>query len=298
MRPILLIVLAIFVIAAAYTAYGVIMFEPQKPAPLVFNEPDPATLKTLFAESDKAPVVPLTPAQEKQTELAVQEISGAMVTYKKNIEDASTRLKATLTLLHGLIGSGQLPAFYPNVTETPGTPRRFEKLNFEPKAETTVTEFKKEIACENKDGAPFQVLIGDDSANTLTCDLTAASPVDRIFLGGPGNDIIADGVGNRVINAGSGDDTIELGRGRTILILEDGWGQDTVKADCTGAEIAEGEIPSGSAIPWTSKFTNFIALSPRIQPGAVKWEGNVLKNTVTGDTLTVETNCFTLIEPN
>lgn len=298
MRPILLIVLAIFVIAAAYTAYGVIMFEPQKPAPLVFNEPDPATLQTLFAESDKAPVVPLTPAQEKQTDLAVEEISKAIVTYKQNIEDSSIRLKATMTLLNGLIGSGQLPAFFLNVTETPGAQRSFEMLDFAPKAETTVTEFKKEIACENDSGPAFQVLIGDDSANTLTCDSKSVGRTDRIFLGGPGNDIIFDGVGNRVVDAGSGDDTIELGRGRTILILEEGWGKDTVKVDCTGAEIAQNEIPKGFAIPWTSKYTNFIALSPRIQPGVVKWEGNVLKNTATGDTLTVETNCFTLIEPN
>lgn len=298
MRPILLIVLAIFLIAGAYTAYGVFMFEPQKPAPLVFNEPDPATLQTLFADNaQEVPVLPLTPAQEKQTDDAVQRIGEAMSTYRQNEENAGLRLKATISLLNGLIASGKMPAYFLNVGDGAAA-RNFELLEINPKSEITVAELKKDIACENENGNAYQVLIGDDASNVLSCGNTPIGEGDRIFLGGPGNDSITDGTGNRIINAGSGDDVITLGRGRTILVLEDAWGKDSVTADCSGAEIPKGEIPQGFPIPWTSNFTNFIVLSPRIKTEAVSWQNNILVNSATGDTLTVDNNCFTLVRPN
>lgn len=297
MRTIIIIVLAILAIAGAYTAYGVMMFEPQKPAPLVFNEPDPATLQTLFAETDAAPAAPLTPAQQQQTTQAVQQISNAMSSYQARAEQAGTRLKGTVTLLNALIGSGKLPAYYLNATDAAFPARSYQTLNFDPKSEVSVTENKADISCQRPNAEAFHVMVGDDTDNKLTCPNTGLDGADRILLGGPGNDTITHGTGNRIVNTGSGDDVVTLGPGRSIIILEEGWGQDQLNFDCTGSEISQGEIPKDFPVPWMSKYTNFIVLSPRIQPGTTKWDGNLLTHTETGDTLRVNESCFTFIDP-
>ncbi len=293
MRIIIVLIFGILLSAALYTAYGVMTFEPQKPAPLVFKEPTPETLAQLgyYAKNEK--VSPeLTTSQQEQTSSAVAKIADAMKTYQDNAARATPRLANTLTIINGAIGSGKLPAYFLNVADAQNPDRRFETLNYDP---TSVLEVKSPQTAVTCTAAPkvTSVLIGDDGANTLGCD--TPGPGDQIFLGGPGNDTITDTAGNRIINAGSGNDTITAGPGRTILVLEDGWGQDTATVDCSGADIQANEIPANFPIPWVSKFTNFIVLSPRIEPSTVQWDGLVLKNTVTGDTLTVNENCFSVV---
>jgi len=107
--------------------------------------------------------------------------------------------------------------------------------------------------------------------------------------------MITDAVGNRVVNGGTGNDTIKLGQGRTIIVLDASWGKDTVTVDCTGAMIAQTDIPTGFSIPWIYKTENFIVLGNSINPKDVEWNGNVLTHKVTGDTLTVNQNCFTVV---
>jgi hypothetical protein len=59
--------------------------------------------------------------------------------------------------------------------------------------------------------------------------------------------------------------------------------------------VNEAEIQKGFPIPWVYKTTNFIVLGDGIDPKDVSWKDNVLTNTVTGDTLTVNQNCFTVV---
>ena len=59
--------------------------------------------------------------------------------------------------------------------------------------------------------------------------------------------------------------------------------------------INPGEVPTGFSIPWVYKTTNFIVLGNSINPKDIEWRGNVLTNKVTGDTLSVNQNCFTVV---
>ncbi len=298
MRLIVSIVLFILLAAGLYTAYGVITFEPAKPAPLVFKEPAPETLKALgiYADTKEAPGPALTEAQQAQTADAVKKISDAMTIYQDYTTRATPRLKTTIALLSAAIGSGKLPAYFLSLKDESHAARVFETLRLDPNSVLAIESPQTSLKCVKGTSSSTGVLIGDDGPNTLACaENDPTTGIDQIFLGGPGNDTIVDNSGNRIVNAGSGNDTITLGAGRSIVVLEDGWGQDSLNVDCKGAAIAQNEIPANFPVPWVSKFTNFIVLSPRIQADVVKWNGNVLTNTSTGDTLTVNENCFTLI---
>lgn len=293
MRLIVFFILAILISAGLYTAYGIMTFEPEKPTPLVFKEPDPQSLISLgILPADynaKHMKTPLTPEQKQQASLAVSKISQAMVIYQDYAKKAPPRLRETLTILNGAIGSGLMPAYFLNVKDVLRPERNFDILKFDPTSVQEVSD-SPVLSCDSK----TSVLIGNDGANTINCPSTN-SKGDQIFLGGPGDDVISDTLGDRIVNGGSGNDAITLGPGRSIIVLEGNWGHDHVTADCSGAAVAPSEIPTGFPVPWISKFTNFIVLSPRISKESVRWDGNVLTDTSTGDTLTVNENCFTLV---
>ena len=294
MRLIVIFILAIIVGAGLYTAYGVFTFEAEKPAPLVFKEPDIKDLQSLgysVGEYNAGKVeVALTPEQKQQASLAVTKIAQAMTIYQDNEKKATPRLQESLNILNGAIGSGILPAYFLNVKDVLHPERSFDTLKFNPTA-VKAAMGTAAASCDNS----TNVMIGDEADNTLSCTSTEVSG-DQIFIGGPGNDTISDTLGDRIINAGGGDDTITLGPGRNIIILEENWGKDSLTVDCSGASIAANEVPAGFAVPWVSKFTNFIVLSPRIQQDSVNWQGNILTNASTGDSLTVSENCFTLVK--
>lgn len=325
MKTVTILVILIIAVAIAYTGYGILTFEPQKPAPLVFNEPSPDTLKSLGIyeeQSAEAVNVPLTPEQQQQTNQAMDKISDAMSIYQDYAEQAGPQLKTTLALLNSAIAAGRLPAYFLTVTNAQNPRRSFETITFNPANSLNVPPQVVPTA-DNGAGAPSgnidgaapavkntapsmlacavgpagstDILLGDDTSNNLGC--TAADDVkskDQVFLGGPGDDFISDSSGNRIINPGTGNDTIKLGPGRSILVLEDGWGHDTLTVDCTGVRVGTNEIPAGFPVPWIAKTTNFIVLSPRINAASVHWRGNTLEST-NGDTLTINDNCFTLI---
>ena len=293
MRLIVLLIIAILIGAGAYTAYGILTFETEKPAPLVFQEPD---VQSLIAQgilpadySQNKNQTDLSPEQKQQANLAVQKISEAMTIYQGYANQAPARLKETINILNGAMGSGLMPAYFLNVKDVLRPQRVFDVLKFNP---TAVQEAAgaTPLECDSN----TSVMLGDDAANKLNCTSTV-SKGDQIFVGGPGGDAITDTLGDRIVNGGSGNDVITLGPGRSIIVLEENWGHDQVNIDCRGAAIDPSEIPPGFLVPWVSKFTNFIVLSPRISKDAVKWTGNVLTDTSTGDTLTVSENCFTLV---
>ena len=101
MRTIILIVFVILLVAGGYTAYGVMMFKPEMPAPLVFKEPDPATLKALgiYGEVAKTAAPKMTAEQIDQSRAAVEKIAQAIDGYRKLEDKATPRLKTTLSIL-------------------------------------------------------------------------------------------------------------------------------------------------------------------------------------------------------
>ncbi len=290
MRIVVFLLFLVILAAGLYTAYGVLTFETEKPAPLVFKEPDAQSLVSqgiIPADYLKIENV-LTKDQKLQSDMAIAKIAQAMTVYQDNEKNAQQPLKNLLLLLNGSIGSGQLPAYFLNVKDVLRPERNFDILKININDVATVNA-SSTLSCSSPNG----ILIGDDSDNTIGCTSTEQGG-DQVFMGGPGNDTISDALGDRIVNGGGGDDTINLGPGRSIIVLEEGWGKDNVTVDCSGAAITLSEVPANFPVPWISKFTNFIVLSSRIPAGSVKWNGNVLTSDA-GDTMTVNENCFTLV---
>jgi hypothetical protein len=296
MRQSITLLILILIASAVYTVYGLTTFEPDRPPPFVFNEPKmPADLTAIeqgiAAESNAG----LTPAQQQQKAEAVAQVSQAISLYQGYEKESPQQSVSTLGIINTAVVSGRLPAYFLSGKDEISGKRKFELLSVNTANNLIIEPKAKKLACTTK-MPPIDFLIGDETDNALECDLTnvVGATGDKVILAGPGNDTVLVGTGSKIINAGSGDDMITAGSGRLILVLEPGWGKDTLTVDCAGAKVLPEQIPEFS-IPWSYDTVNFILLSPQINAGDVVWEGNVLKNRLTDDTLTVSENCLAIV---
>jgi Ca2+-binding RTX toxin-like protein len=295
MRQSIIFLALILLGLALYTVYGLVTYEPQRARPFVFA--DPVLPPELQADLDaaKAASIPLSAQQQEQATAAVAQISQAVTLYQTYEADATPQAAPTFELLNTAILNSSLPAYLLSQALDPAQGRSFELITLDPKKNTVIGNEQSAVNC-SQNGISYDVIIGDNGNNRIECDLPASGvPLDRVFLGGPGNDTIISTAGNRIIHAGTGDDTITAGPGRTIILLDDAWGKDTLTVDCTATTVDKIEIPQGFPVPWTHQFTNFIVLGPSISRADVSWDGLVLTNKITGDTLSVNENCFNLI---
>lgn len=298
MKIILSLLVVMIVTILGYSAFQLITFEPKVPAPLVFDDAvDPTMAGTGVATASD---LPLTPQQEDQSQKAIDKISTAIMAIKDIEEKSPVELKPTIEILSSAMSSVKLPSYLLSASLDSAQKRSEQTLNFDLSSLQSATTLATDnLVCELNGGKISSVLLGNDTTNSLTCTTNdASSSQDQIFVGGLGNDTISDSFGNRVVNGGAGNDTIQLGAGRSLVILDEGWGQDKVSFTCAGATVEDNQKPISSSIPWTSKFINFVVVSPKISMADLEWDGMTLKRKGSSDTLTVNDKCFTLITQN
>jgi hypothetical protein len=294
MKPYINFLIFVLVAISLYTAYGMFAFKVDEPTPFVFNEPKMPVETILMDEAN---------AQEaKQKSMALDEAQKALNYYRAEQKKMPQQANDTTAILIDRMTSSDLPLYFlsgPN--EQNGNKRSFETLRIDSSSiiDPASASTKMSLNCAAKTPAA-NIIVGTSGKDTISCDLNRGSvgltnEADIMFIGGPDDDIITDSTGNRIVNGGTGNDKIKLGAGRSIIVLDASWGKDTVTVDCTGSSIAPSQIPTGFAIPWVYKTTNFIVLGNTINPKDVEWRGNVLTHKVTGDTLTVNQNCFTVV---
>lgn len=296
MKPTIKLIALLLILVAGYALYSLVTFQADQEYEFTFKEPTlpPDIQAALDAEnqSDKG----LTPEQIAQRNQALSMVQRAIDQYQTLEQSLTPQASPTMAILNGYFLSGQLPAYFLGMSDSTKGTRQYGPLAVSSMTTIVADSSRKNISCTS-DSTGSETLIGNEFDNGIECDYLnkAAGPGDRLLLGGPGNDKISDTYGNRIINGGTGNDTIAAGLGRTILVLEDGWGQDTLNIDCGDAAVTPVQVPSEFPTPWLYKFNNFIVLSPRIDPNDVEWVGNVLKTKSGTDTLTVSQSCFTLI---
>jgi hypothetical protein len=297
MRQSLILLAVVLIALCGYTAYGLATFEADKPYEFSFAEPKlPPDIVGMSKQKEADPT--LTPEMAKQTEAAVSQMSQAVAMYQNYEKTAPQQAVSTFSIINSAILNGKLPAYLLSSTKNTLNVRNFEMITLRPTQSSIIDDKTKgkSVTCRLGDSGYADIVIGDAGDNDVKCDAPRdAGQLDRMFLGGPGNDMITSSAGNVIVNAGSGNDVLTLGEGRVLLVLEDGWGNDTLTYACTNAAISPAEVPKDFPVPWVNKNTNFIILSPRINPSDVVWEGNVLTNKTTGDTLSVTQNCFNVV---
>lgn len=294
MRQALTLLVIILVAVGLYTAFGLITFTPDEAKDFVFEEP---TLPPELAgeASSAPPEVALTPEQQQQTTAAMARLTQAVALYQDYEKNSSGQAASTFNLLNTAIINGKLPAYLLTQARNQEALRNFELITLDPKKIGMVAAGQPSLNC-GSGSTGYDILVGDNTANTLNCEAPLpTAPLDRVFLGGPGDDKIISAAGSRIINAGTGDDSITAGLGRTIILLDGAWGHDTLTVDCSGTTVDKSEIVPGFPVPWVHPFTNFIVLAPSINLADIEWQGLVLTNKTTGDTLSVNENCFNLI---
>ena len=293
MRQSIILLIALLVAVVLYTAYGLMTFEPDPASPFTFAEPviPPEIMAANVAKAASGTEAGV--AQQEQTDAAMARMTQAITLYQSYEKDASPQAVSTFSIINAAVFNGRLPAYLLSQSKNTAQVRNFELLTLDPKKVASIRPGESALTC----GLSGDVLVGDNGDNRIVCE-TAAPPtaLDRLFLGGPGNDDMISAYGNRILNAGTGDDKMTAGPGRTIVILDDAWGKDTLTVDCTHTKVnLQSELPTSFPIPWVQPYTNFILLSPRINPADVEWNGLVLTNKTTGDTLSVNEKCFNLV---
>lgn len=298
MRQSIILLVILMIAVVAYTAYGLMTFQPDEAKPFTFSQPIlPVELDAAGqAITPGTQPAPVSDAQQQQTDAAMAQLTQAITLYQGYEKEASPQAVSTFSIINAAVFNGRLPAYLLSQSKNASQMRSFELLTLDPTKVAAIRSGENTLTCGAAPAAA-DILVGDNGDNKIICDLEAATtPLDRVFLGGPGNDEIISAHGNRIINAGTGDDKITAGPGRTMVILDDAWGKDTLTVDCGDTKVnPTTEIPPNFPIPWVQPFTNFILLSPRINPADVEWKGLVLTNKTTGDTLSVNDNCFNVI---
>jgi hypothetical protein len=300
------VILALFILIVlgllGYGIVSVVSFEPKKIAPLVFDEVVDPTLmaNTPVTMQD----LPLTPEQQKRSEESVEKIAEVVTSLRTLIETAPATIKPTLEILGDSMAVARLPAYLLTITKDSNLKREFQSMKLVLTSQQSAEILKTpNLVCELNAGLTSDVLLGDNTDNKLSCasDDRRVNR-DQLFIGGIGNDTISDSFGNRIVNGGAGNDTITLGSGRSIIVLEEGWGQDTLSLDCKGAKVEKDEIkaatPEGFPVPWAAPFANFVVVAPSISQADLVWDGNTLQHKGRKDTLKVNDKCFTLITLN
>lgn len=295
MKRAILLIIFLMGLVVAYGAYLLVTFHPDEPYEFSFNEP---TLPPeLLAEQEQmTQQSTLSPEEIKRRDAAMSAIRNAIDSYQRYEEMLPAQANSTLSTLNNYFLSGDLPAFFIGATDAMTGQRQFGSLALSTSKIVEADSSKKTISCDH-DPSGSETLIGSEDDNIIECDSInrGIGAGDRLILGGPGDDKITDTAGNRIVNGGSGNDTIALGVGRSIIVLEDGWGQDQLTVDCSVADISPSEVPAAFPMPWVYKTINFIVLSPRIDPSDLAWDGLVLRSKSGSDTLTVNQNCFTIV---
>lgn len=109
---------------------------------------------------------------------------------------------------------------------------------------------------------------------------------DTVLLLGNGDDWVEDSTGNDIIVPGKGDDVIDSGSGNDILIFEPNWGHDTVTL--SSKEVHTDRL-AGYDGSYPFRYSSFLIFSSGIDRSDLVWDGNTLKHTKTGDSITINT---------
>lgn len=281
----------IFIGISLYALYGFLTFSPDENTPFVFNEP---TLPPEILAEQAAEGAEISDVDEAIQRRAIEETQKAFAIYGRFESAAGDETKDILSSLFGRMQNWEMPAFLLTPADAQGL-RKFETLRLDVTNIFKPSPANKDRFCDA--ALDSGVIIGTANNDTMGCKKDrAATPEskDIVFIGGPGADTIVDAAGNRIVNGGTGDDIITLGAGRSIIMLDAAWGHDTVTVDCAGSKVEPAQIPQGFPVPWAAPYSNFIVLGTSVDSKNLVWKDNVLTDTTTGDTLTVNEPCFTI----
>lgn len=294
MKPYVNFLIFVLVAIGLYTAYGMLTFQVDEPTPFVFNEPK-MPVELILADEANTP-------DAKQKSLAVEEAQKALTYYRSEQKKVPQQANDTIAILVDRMTNSDLPLYFlSGANGQNGDQRSFETLRIDSSSiiAPSSASAKLSLSCSAKTPSA-NIIVGTSQKDAISCDMNRGTvgltnEADLMLVGGPDDDTITDATGNRIVNGGTGNDTVKLGAGRSIIVLDASWGKDSVTVDCMGSSIAPSQIPSGFSIPWVYQTMNFIVLGNSINPKDMEWRGNVLTHKVTGDTLTVNQNCFTVV---
>ncbi len=327
MRTLIIIVIVAAVLGAGYFFMNISSYQPSTGTKIQElpeqNIDDLMAVKT--AEEQKDTLAPVPQNMGNARDVALQ----AFEKYTEYQNNLPKQAQDTMVQLIRLMAKNKLPIYFVNVNP-PGfetQPRYFEPLHINPfnishlrltqgrvmcnsvtdsSGDNIVNRYKvgkdekgrPAYSCVDNTCPPqeyFDVMVGDILANQFLCD--PKLPVlsgDKIYLGGPGDDIIKNTQGNVIVDGGSGNDSITLGAGRKIMLLSPGWGQDVLNIDCKDSQVDKTKLP-GFPLPWKFDFTNFLIFGNGIQPEDLKFDGLQIEHITTGDKVTFNDYCFNIV---
>lgn len=290
----------ILALGVAYTIYGIFTFVPEQPAPIQFEDVESIMARNREEAklSGTEQVISLTAEEQAVKRAFVTRINQSVETYEAILPNANRRVAPIIKIFSDYTRNTSLPPVFVNSN----TPQGYYALQFPTGAARDVQEEKTgALSCTGGTGTGLAVsvaytLIGDDRANTLSCEASTNPQSALVLVGGPGNDTMRVGTSTTIFHPGSGDDIIKVSGGQAFIVLEAGWGKDELEIDCTNARVDLNNLPANMNTSWTWPYNNFVIFGPTINREDVIWEStNTLLNQRTGDTLKVNDRCVNLV---
>ncbi|MES2728915.1 MAG: hypothetical protein V4621_02300 [Pseudomonadota bacterium] len=297
MRGLFVWAIVIFSAAIAYVIAGILLFQPERPPPIQFEAVEDLIQRSQEMYQAQTPDAPhkvtLSEGDEKRKMQAAADIQRVLTTYENAAITMPPQAAPVMQLLTEYTRAGVLPPLYSDASGTP------VPYTFSASPRVSLPEAGGiDLGCEGVGATSLSavLMIGDDQDNRLSCTQAGKAAVPRILLGGPGNDTLRNLSGPSLFVPGTGNDTIESGDGAVMVLLEDAWGQDTLKIDCGTARAGPVNAAAGSESPWAFPFRHFVIFSPHIARTDIVWDetGTTLRNLQTGDTLKIGGKCVNL----
>lgn len=322
MRILSLIVIIAVLAGAGYFFMNMSSYEPTTGTRI--QELPEQNVDDLVIE-EKAPETPVEQEQvvTEETRTLVQNAYDKYMAYRANLPRQAQK---TMTDLVVLMAKGKLPFYFLGV-DPAAQLHSFEPISFDPFNASHLRLTQGRIKCDDVEGSSgqnvkarytkavdsngkaryqcvdnqcprheyYDVMVGDILANKFLCDpLLEPLSGDRIYLGGPGEDMVKHTKGNSITDGGTGNDVMSLGKGRHIMVLSQGWGQDKITLDCEGATINKNQIET-FPLPWNYDFANFLVFGEGIRPEDLVFNGLEIEHNITKDKVTFNDYCFNIV---
>ncbi|MGI9302750.1 MAG: calcium-binding protein [Gammaproteobacteria bacterium] len=194
-----------------------------------------------------------------------------------------------LQALGALQEKGMLPTAIPTAKlGSEGRLMEFKRLDVSSSRAARAIRARPNVECDNRGNT---TIVGDDRDNFIKCAYG-----ENIHFAGRGKDTVDDSWGDDILYGGPGDDTLDAGWGTDVLVFNKGWGNDELEKTCHYSRYQPDSTLGAAGQPkWRWPYVNFIVFGEGIHEQDIEWVGDKIRNTATGDSITLKDKCFNLV---
>jgi Ca2+-binding RTX toxin-like protein len=147
-------------------------------------------------------------------------------------------------------------------------------------------------ACGSGVDRRLLIIEGTGETNIVKC-----SHGNQLYFMREGDDHVDDSWDDDIIYGGPGNDILDAGWGNDLLFFNYGWGQDTVRKTCHSSSYVPQDSINSANVYWAPDwpYKNFIVFGKDVRREDIVSVNDKLVHKVTGDSISIDGNCFNVV---